>query len=136
MKINYFTYRGNWYFNSWKNNKNKSGGLLINIGIHFFDILFWIFGKSKKIVINKRNKETIMGEIILEKAKVKWVLSVKNLNKNNKNNKVSRTMTVNNKKYNFDKFDDLHKVNYEEIIKNKGHKIDNFKYLIKTMSNI
>ena len=136
VKINYFTYRGNWYFNSWKNNKNKSGGLLINIGIHFFDILFWIFGKSKKIVINKRNKETIMGEIILEKAKVKWVLSVKNLNKKSKDNKASRSMTVNNKKYNFDKFDDLHKVNYEEIIKNKGHKIDNFKYLIKTMSNI
>ena len=95
---------------------------MINIGIHFFDILFGFFGKSKKIVIKKRNKETIMGEIILEKPKVKWVLSVKNLNKNSKNNKVSRTMTVNNKKYNFDKFDDLHKVNYEEIIKNKDIK--------------
>ena len=58
---------------------------MINIGIHFFDILFWIFGKSKKIVIYKKNKETAMGTIELEKAQVKWVLSVKNLNKKNKN---------------------------------------------------
>ena len=136
VKINYFTYRGDWYFNSWKNNKNKSGGLLINIGIHFFDILFWIFGKSKKILISKRNKETIIGEIILDKARVKWVLSVKNLNRNIKNNKASRSMTVNNKKFNFDKFDDLHKINYREIILNNGHKLENFKYLIKTISKI
>ena len=136
VKINYFTYRGDWYFNSWKNQKKLSGGLLINIGIHFFDILFWIFGKSKKIVIYKKNKETAMGTIELEKAQVKWVLSVKNLNKKNKNVKASRSMIVNKKKYNFDKFDDLHKVNYQQIIKHQKHKIDNFRYLINTMSKI
>ena len=136
VSINYFTYRGDWYFNSWKNQKKKSGGLLVNIGIHFFDILFWIFGDAKKILILKKTQETIRGKMILDKAVVSWVLSVKNIIKKSKSLRASRFMVVNKKKYNFDKFDDLHKVNYKEIILNDMHKLENFKYLIKTITKI
>ena len=54
LNIKYFTYRGNWYFKSWKNTKNHSGGLLVNIAIHFFDILLWIFGDLKKLKLQKK----------------------------------------------------------------------------------
>ena len=76
-----------------------------------------------------------MGTIELEKAQVKWVLSVKNLNKKNKNIKASRSMIVNKKKYNFDKFDDLHYENYKEIMKGNFH-ISNFENLIKFLPNL
>jgi UDP-N-acetyl-2-amino-2-deoxyglucuronate dehydrogenase len=74
--LTYLTSRGPWYHESWKGNHKKSGGLPSNIGIHFYDMLTWIFGGVQKNEIHKKNDYMASGYIELEKAKVKWFLSV------------------------------------------------------------
>jgi len=137
VEIIYYSYRGNWYFKSWKNKKMLSGGLLINIAIHFFDILMWIFGEVKKIQVTNRNKSRVKGFIELEKANVKWIVSVENIKK--QNNKIKtryyRIMKVNNKIINFDKFNDLHFSNYLEILKGNFH-ISEFEDVIKFLPKL
>ena len=133
--IKYYTFRGKWYFKSWKNNKKYSGGLLVNIGIHFFDILLWIFGDFKKIQFLKKNDSTVEGIIYLEKANAKWTVSVENIKEKSKKlkSKYYRIMKINKKIINFDKFNDLHLTNYKEIIKGNFH-ISEFVKIIKLLS--
>ena len=137
VEVIYYTFRGDWYFKSWKNIKLFSGGLLVNIAIHFFDILIWIFGNVKKNkILNQKNSE-VRGYLELDKAKVKWIVSI---NKNKKKElktrkKFYRIMRVNKKLINFDKFDDLHYENYKEIMKGNFH-ISNFENLIKFLPNL
>ena len=71
VKINYSTFRGDWYFKSWKNIKTKSGGLLVNIGIHFFDLLIWFFGDVEKIKFEIKKQNHAKGYMKLKKANVK-----------------------------------------------------------------
>tara|TARA_B100001540_G_C15710472_1_gene598299 strand:+ start:209 stop:1063 length:855 start_codon:yes stop_codon:yes gene_type:complete len=135
IMIKYYTYRGSWYFKSWKNNKKYSGGLLVNIAIHFFDILLWIFGDYKKIKILKKNDSTVEGIIYLEKATAKWTVSVENIKDKSKNIKTKyyRIMKINKRIINFDKFNDLHLNNYKEIIRGNFH-ISKFIKTIKLLS--
>ena len=135
VSIKYYTFRGNWYFKSWKNNKNHSGGLLVNIAIHFFDILLWIFGDFKKIKIIKKNDSCVEGKIFLEKTTAKWIVSIENLKNKDKKIKTKyyRIMKINKKIINFDKFNDLHLSNYKEIIKGNFH-ISEFRKIIKLLS--
>ena len=114
-----------------------SGGLLINIAIHFFDILMWIFGKVTKIKIINRNKSRVKGYIELERANVKWTVSVENIKKHDKRIKTKyyRVMKINNKIINFDKFNDLHFANYIEILKGNFH-ISEFKDVIKFLPKL
>tara|TARA_Y100001958_G_scaffold157245_1_gene151826 strand:+ start:736 stop:1590 length:855 start_codon:yes stop_codon:yes gene_type:complete len=135
VSIKYFTFRGNWYLKSWKNNKNKSGGLLVNIAIHFFDILLWIFGDFKKIKIIKKGDSCVEGKIFLEKTTAKWIVSIENLKNKDKKIKTKyyRIMKINKKIINFDKFNDLHLSNYKEIIKGNFH-ISEFRKIIKLLS--
>ena len=137
VEIIYYSYRGNWYFKSWKNKKMFSGGILINIAIHFFDVLMWIFGKVKKIKVINRTKSKVKGNIELEKANVKWTVSVENIkNQNHKiKTKYYRIMKINNKIINFDKFNDLHFANYREILKGNFH-ISEFKDVINFLPKL
>lgn len=76
INLRYISQRGDWYFKSWKGDVTKSGGLLFNIGIHFFDMLFWIFGDVIDTHISQYTKNRVAGEMSLEAADVNWVLSV------------------------------------------------------------
>ena len=115
--------------------KKSLGGLLVNIAIHFFDILLWIFGDLKKIKITRKSESRVEGIIFLEKAIAKWIVSIED--SNNKNNgiksKYYRIMKINKKIINFDKFNDLHLTNYKEIIKGNFH-ISEFVKIIKLLS--
>ena len=133
VKINYYTKRGKWYEKSWKGNKKLSGGLLINIGIHFVDILLWIFGDLKKIIILKKNKSNIKGKFLMEKANVNWHLSIHSFKKEFKNLKFKRELKVNNDNIDLNKFNDLHFENYKSIIYRKNFKIKNFENLLKNI---
>ena len=137
VEIIYYTYRGDWYYKSWKNKKALSGGLLVNIAIHFFDILFWIFGEINNFKILKKSKSKVVGILKLQKASVKWTVSIKNINQNNNNlkNRFHRIMKVNNKIINFDKFDNLHLANYRQIMNGNFH-ISNFKSVIKFLPKL
>jgi len=125
VDMTYLTSRGNWYFNSWKGNEGKSGGVASNIGIHFFDMLSWIFGEVKENIVNLLEDDTAAGVLHLEKARVRWFLSVnydylpESAKKSNKS--TYRSITVDGNEIEFsDGFGDLHTRSYEEILKGNG----------------
>ena len=74
IDLTYITGRGNWYYNSWKGDESKSGGILLNIGIHFFDLLCWIYGKVESTKIHIRKKDFAAGIINFKNARVRWFL--------------------------------------------------------------
>ncbi|MBQ3833389.1 MAG: Gfo/Idh/MocA family oxidoreductase [Bacteroidales bacterium] len=76
VDLTYITSRGKWFHYSWKGDIAKSGGLATNIGIHFFDMLQYIFGKKKMLVVHHRDNHVVSGYLELEKARVRWFLSV------------------------------------------------------------
>jgi UDP-N-acetyl-2-amino-2-deoxyglucuronate dehydrogenase len=131
VEIFYNTFRGDWYFKSWKNDKKLSGGLAINIGIHFFDILLWIFGSVKLFKLYKNTKNEAKGLLNFENATTKWYLSTKKLSKKSFDDSFIRYMKVDGKKINFDKFNDLHYENYKKIIYEKKFHISEFRNTIK-----
>ncbi|MBN2363595.1 Gfo/Idh/MocA family oxidoreductase [candidate division WOR-3 bacterium] len=127
--LTYITSRGPWYNYSWKGDQEKSGGVVCNIGIHFFDLLLWYFGKSldSRIYLNEKNK--MSGRIELERADVRWFLSIDRSDLPQactlENRTTYRSITIDGEEVEFTKgFTDLHTKVYEEILKGKGFGID------------
>jgi UDP-N-acetyl-2-amino-2-deoxyglucuronate dehydrogenase len=126
ITLSYITSRGPWYQYSWKGNHEKSGGIATNIGIHFFDMLIWIFGKVQRtdIFLNEYNK--MSGFIELEKANVRWFLSIDrdDLPQSAVDNGYStfRSITYDGKEIEFTGgFTDLHTMVYQDILDGKGY---------------
>ncbi|MBK9779905.1 MAG: Gfo/Idh/MocA family oxidoreductase [Anaerolineales bacterium] len=125
VELTYITSRGPWYQVSWKGNHDKSGGVATNIGIHFFDLLMWLFGSVNGIKVYHVDNERMSGFIELENARVRWFLSV---DKNDlpvqakANNKTTyRSITVDGKEIEFSEgFTDLHTKVYEETLAGRG----------------
>jgi UDP-N-acetyl-2-amino-2-deoxyglucuronate dehydrogenase len=129
VDLRYITSRGNWYHISWKGDPQKSGGIATNIGIHFFDMLLWIFGDVKNNEVYKHTAETASGMLELEKANVKWFLSIdaNNLPEEVKRSgkRTFRSLTIDNESFEFsDGFTELHTRSYEEILKGNGFPIE------------
>jgi UDP-N-acetyl-2-amino-2-deoxyglucuronate dehydrogenase len=129
IDLTYITARGKWYLFSWKGDVTKSGGIATNIGIHFFDMLLWVFGNVQKSEVYRSEPDKMSGIIELEKANVKWFLSVdrNDLPANTiKNSKYTyRSIKINGDELDFTEgFDDLHTHSYEKIIKGKGFGIE------------
>jgi len=141
VELSYITPRGKWYDISWKGDEKKSGGIVTNIGIHFFDILLWIFGKVKKNNVIMHEKNKIRGYLELERANIKWFLSIdKNdlfLKSHNNQIKSYRSFIVDNKEIEFsDGFTDLHTKSYEKILNNKGFGVRDVKSSIELVHDI
>ncbi len=123
VTLNYYSERNAKYFNSWKGDVSKSGGIIMNVGIHFFDMLIWFFGKNLKSKITNLNKELAEGYVYFRNAKVKWKLHLKN--KNTKILKVNRNIIINKKKVEFSKtFKSLHTLNYQKILKSRNSNLN------------
>ncbi len=125
IKLDYITSRGHWYFASWKGDIQKSGGIATNIGVHFFDMLMWIFGDVKENIVTQHSKETASGILNLEKATVNWCLSidVNTLPKEVKaaGNRTYRILSIDGESFEFSEgFTELHTRSYEEILAGKG----------------
>ncbi len=129
IDLKYITSRGKWYLISWKGDTSKSGGVATNIGVHFFDMLLWIFGspKSNKVSLNDPTK--MAGELELEKAFVKWSLSVdrndlpKSALENGKT--TFRSLSIDGEEFEFsDGFTDLHTAVYKDILSGNGFGIE------------
>lgn len=128
IELTYITSRGKWYFYSWKGDIKKSGGVVTNIGIHFFDMLSWIFGKAKSSKVNIAQENKASGLLELEKANVKWFLSLdsNDLPKRiqEKNQPTFRSITIDQEEIEFSHgFTDLHTVSYQEIMSGNGFRI-------------
>lgn len=125
VKLTYFTSRGNWYQHSWKGDVSKSGGIATNIGIHFFDMLIWIFGPASQVEVTKLSTTRASGELYLQKAKVSWELSIDQndipADQKSSGKRTYRTLTVDGLEIEFsDGFTELHTRSYEEILKGNG----------------
>ncbi|MBI4647383.1 MAG: Gfo/Idh/MocA family oxidoreductase [Bacteroidia bacterium] len=125
VNLSYITSRGNWYHFSWKGDNEKSGGIATNIGIHFFDMLAWIFGKVRINTVNYSTKDTAAGYLELEKARVRWFLSINYNNLPDEIKKLGqrtyRSITLEGKEIEFSEgFTDLHTLSYKEILNEKG----------------
>ncbi|MBF0300615.1 MAG: Gfo/Idh/MocA family oxidoreductase [Oligoflexia bacterium] len=127
VDLTYITTRGMWYLYSWKGDPEKSGGVIANIGIHFFDMLVWIFGKIKTSRTHLLNNTKASGVLELEKATVRWYLSIDFLDFNKvKRDKEDfsttyRSIKVDGKEMEFSNgFTDLHTISYRDILKGNG----------------
>tara|TARA_Y100000766_G_C18910856_1_gene608280 strand:+ start:257 stop:1243 length:987 start_codon:yes stop_codon:yes gene_type:complete len=141
IDLTYITSRGNWYYTSWKGNPNKSGGIATNIGIHFFDMLCWIFGDVKRNVVHLQTHDRASGYLELEKARVRWFLSINNdmipdsIKKTGK--KTFRSITIENEELEFsDGFEDLHNLVYTDILNGNGFGLEDARKAIEIAHNI
>jgi UDP-N-acetyl-2-amino-2-deoxyglucuronate dehydrogenase len=125
VDLTYITSRGKWYHHSWKGDESKSGGIATNIGIHFFDMLLWVFGERKEVAVESYEDDKASGILKLKRANVKWMLSI---NENNlpdevkaKGKRTYRSLTMNGKEIEFsDGFTELHTNSYKEILAGRG----------------
>ncbi len=141
IDLSYITSRGHWYHISWKGDLEKSGGVATNIGVHFFDMLTYIFGSVKENIVHYSDKMKAAGFLELEKARVRWFLS---LDINDVPEKVRatgqrtyRSITVNGKEIEFSGgFTDLHTLSYQNILKGKGFGLEDARQSINTVFQI
>ncbi|HOV55518.1 MAG TPA: Gfo/Idh/MocA family oxidoreductase, partial [Bacteroidales bacterium] len=125
IDLTYITSRGNWYYYSWKGDNAKSGGVATNIGIHFFDMLLWIFGKVENSYVHFHNKDRAAGYLELEKARVRWFLSINSSDLPEKaiieGKRTYRSILLNNEEFEFSEgFTELHTMSYKEILAGRG----------------
>jgi len=125
IKLDYITARVNWYNYSWKGDIEKSGGIATNIGIHFFDMLTWIFGASTSNIVEVHNHQTAQGHLQLEKAQVDWKLSIDEnelpYEVKGKGQRTYRSIQIDDMEIEFSEgFADLHTACYQAILDGKG----------------
>ncbi len=141
VNLTYITSRGKWYHQSWKGDINKSGGITSNIGIHFFDMLIWLFGEPIGIEKEINNHDTAKGKLIFNHAEIDWFLSI---NSNNLPSKVQntgkttfRSLVINDSEIEFsDGFTDLHTLSYKEILMGNGFGIQDVRPAIELASKL
>lgn len=141
VNLTYITSRGNWYFNSWKGDLSKSGGIATNIGIHFFDMLVWIFGGVEKNTLISKSNMTSSGFLELERANVSWFLSLNSneLPQSAKENeqRTYRTLSIDDVEFDFTKgFENLHTISYQEILSGNGFSVETVRPVVDLVSQI
>ena len=141
IDLTYITSRGNWYYTSWKGNEDKSGGIASNIGVHFFDMLQWIFGSFEAATVAIKTKDTNSGTLKFKQANVNWYLSINAENLppdiKSKGQSTFRTLTIEDKEIEFSKgFTDLHTVSYQKIIEGQGYGLKDARNSIEIVSQI
>ena len=125
IDLTYITSRGKWYDISWKGDESKSGGIATNIGVHFYDMLSWIFGEVQENVVHLRAKDKSSGYLEFKNARVRWFLSINEDDLphhiKEKGQRTYRSITIDNEELEFSSgFTDLHTKSYEHILKGKG----------------
>ena len=138
VDLTYITSRGRWYYASWKGEDAKSGGVATNIGVHFFDMLSFVFGAVKHNEAHLREPERAAGYLQCERADISWFLSVdrNDLPENVKGKKTTfRSISVDGDEVEFSEgFTDLHTRSYEEIIAGRGFGLDEVRSSIDIVS--
>lgn len=141
VNLKYITSRGHWYNTSWKGDIQKSGGIATNIGVHFFDMLMWIFGDVQQNIVTQHTSDTASGKLVLEKANVEWFLSI---NADTLPDEVKlagkrtfRSLSIDGEEFEFSEgFTELHTRSYEEILKGNGFRLSAVKKSIDLVHDI
>ena len=141
VDLSYITSRGNWYQISWKGDIDKSGGVATNIGVHFFDMLAFLFGDLKENVVHFNDATKAAGYLEYEKARVRWFLSLDindvPIDIREKGQRTYRSIKIDNKEIEFSAgFTDLHTVSYRNILEDNGFRIEEARSSINTVFQI
>lgn len=141
IDLTYLTSRGHWYHHSWKGDTSKSGGIATNIGVHFFDMLGWIFGRVSKNVVHLAKNDVNSGYLEFEKARIRWFLSInydylpKEIKE--KGQRTYRSIQVDGEEIEFSSgFTDLHTKSYQEILEGNGFGLDEARQSIEIVHSI
>lgn len=141
VDLTYLTSRGYWYFTSWKGDDHKSGGIATNIGVHFYDMLGWVFGDIKKNEAHLKQSDASAGFLEFKHAKVRWFLSVNydyipgNIKESGQ--RTYRSITVDGNEIEFSEgFTDLHTESYKQILSGNGFGLEEARKSIKIVSDI
>ncbi|MCT7495780.1 Gfo/Idh/MocA family oxidoreductase [Aliarcobacter cryaerophilus] len=141
LDLTYLTSRGKWYFVSWKGDESKSGGIASNIGVHFFDMLSWIFGEIQENIVHIKEADTNAGYMKLKNANVRWFLSVnydyipEDIKETGK--RTYRSIRVDGEEFEFSEgFTDLHTKSYEHILNGGGFGLEEARNSINIVSEI
>ena len=141
VDLTYITSRGKWYYASWKGDVHKSGGVATNIGVHFYDMLQWIFGPVQKNIVHIMSFDRVAGYLELKKARVRYFLSInaQTLPENavQGEKKTYRTLNIDGEEFEFSKgFTELHTESYKKILAGEGFRIGEARPCIEIVSQI
>jgi UDP-N-acetyl-2-amino-2-deoxyglucuronate dehydrogenase len=140
VDLGYFTSRGAWYHASWKGFDQKSGGIATNIGVHFYDMLSFVFGPIKENIVHHRGTDAAAGYLEFAQARVRWVLSI---NRDHlpahtpEGQTTHRSITVEGEEIEFSGgFTDLHTASYQNVLDGNGYGLDVVRPSIEVVSHI
>lgn len=141
VELTYMTSRGKWYLKSWKGVDEKSGGVATNVGVHFFDMLHFIFGDIKANEVHYKDEQTVAGYLEYSRARVKWFLSIdaNHLPDNaiQGEKKTYRSIMIGDEELEFSGgFTDLHTQSYQNILKSNGYGLEENRAAIETVEKI
>jgi len=141
VDLTYITSRGNWYLQSWKGDDKKSGGIATNIGVHFYDMLHFVFGTVQENIVHLNTPTKAAGFLRYERARVRWFLSIDVTDvpeaERVQGKRTFRAITVDGADIEFsDGFTDLHTRSYEEILAGRGFGLEENRVAIQTVSDI
>lgn len=141
IDLTYITSRGKWYYSSWKGDVSKSGGVASNIGVHFYDMLSWIFGSVKQNIVHIHSHDRAAGYLEFEQARVRWFLSI-DANTlpeevKQKGQTTYRSIQMEGEEIEFsDGFKDLHTISYQDILSGGGFGLEDARTSIEIIHNI
>ncbi len=140
VELTYITSRGKWYLESWKGDPRKSFGVATNIGVHFFDMLHFIFGRLQDNRLHLSEETKAAGYLEYERARVRWFLSIdaNDLPDDVKGKKPTyRNIDVSGERLEFSEgFTDLHTTSYQEILAGRGYGLEDARHCIETVNSI
>lgn len=141
IDLTYQTSRGNWYYSSWKGDESKSGGIATNIGVHFYDMLTWIFGDVKESIVHLHEHDRAAGYFELERARVRWFLSINydtiSEELRAKGARTYRSIMIEDEEFEFSGgFTELHTKSYQHILDGHGFRIGEARKAIEIVHDI
>ena len=141
IDLTYLTSRGNWYYTSWKGDQTKSGGIATNIGVHFYDMLSWVFGEVKQNIVHVNSHDRASGYLEFKKARVRWFLSINYdvipQEIKDKGQRTYRNISIEGEELEFSGgFTDLHTRVYEDILNGNGYGLEDARQSIEIVHDI
>ena len=141
IDLTYITSRGKWYDISWKGDESKSGGIATNIGVHFYDMLSWVFGKVQENTVHLREAHKAAGYLEFENARVRWFLSIDETDLpelvKQKGQRTYRSICIDNQELEFSEgFTELHTQSYQHILDGKGFGLSDVRESIEIVHDI
>lgn len=141
VDLTYITSRGYWYYASWKGDEHKSGGVATNIGVHFYDMLLWVFGPVKKNIVHIKTHDRVAGYLEFKQARVRYFLSINSDtlpdNAVQGEKKTYRSITIDGEEFEFSSgFTELHLLSYQKILSGEGFRISQARPCIEIVSDI